>query len=146
MRNVVRNVALLAVVASCTAAACSSDTPPATDDQYCSAVNANLAELNAPAIVDDASVKETAALYRTMTSVAPLAVQKEWATMTSNVEVASTVDPTDPASVQKVADMARSSQQAASAITDYTARLCGVTVGVPTTTLPPVVETGGGTP
>jgi multiple sugar transport system substrate-binding protein/raffinose/stachyose/melibiose transport system substrate-binding protein len=48
--------------------------------------------------------------------------------------------------VQKVADMTRSSQQAASAITDYTSKLCGVTLGVPTTTLPPVVETAGGTP
>ena len=57
--------------------------------------------------------------------------------MTSNVEAAATVDPTDPASVQQIADMARSSQQAASAISDYTSKLCGVTLGVPTTTLPP---------
>ena len=58
-----------------------------------------------------AGIEATSKLYRSITSIAPLAVQKEWETMTSNVEAAATVDPTDPASVQKVADMTRSSQQ-----------------------------------
>ena len=146
MRNAVRNVVSLAVVACGAVAACSSDTPPATDGQYCAAVSASLDQLNAPAIADDAAIAETSRLYHSITSIAPLAVQKEWATMSSNVDTAATVDPTDPASVQKVADMARSSQNAASAISDYTSKLCGVTLGVPTTTLPPVVETAGGTP
>jgi hypothetical protein len=137
---------LLAVVAGCAASSCSSDAPPATDGQYCAAVSANLQQLNAPAIADDGAVADTSKLYHSITSLAPLAVQKEWATMTSNIEAAAAVDPNDPASVQKVADMTRSSQQAASAITDYTTKLCGVTLGTPTTTLPPVVETGGGTP
>ena len=146
MRNVVRNVGLIAVVAGSAVTACSSDTPPATDGQYCAAISASLEHLNAPAIADDAAVGDTTKLYRSITSIAPLAVQKEWETMTSNVEAAAVVDPADPASVQKVADMARSSQHAASAISDYTSKLCGVTLGVPTTTLPPVVETNGGTP
>ena len=146
MRNVVRNVGLIAVVAGSAVTACSSDTPPATDGQYCAAISASLEQLNAPAIADDAAVGDTTKLYRSITSIAPLAVQKEWETMTSNVEAAAVVDPADPASVQKVADMARSSQHAASAISDYTSKLCGVTLGVPTTTLPPVVETNGGTP
>ncbi len=141
-----RNVGLLAavtlcVVTSCVVTACSSETPPSTDGKYCATVSASLAQLNAPAIVDNAGIEATAGLYRSITSIAPLAVQKEWETMTSTVEVAATVDPNDPASVQKVADMARSSQNAASAISDYTSKLCGVTLGVPTTTLPPVVET-----
>ncbi len=141
-----QNVVLLAVVACSGVAACSSDAPPATDGQYCAAVSASLDQLNAPAIADDAAVADTSRLYRSITSIAPLAVQKEWETMTSNVEAAAAVDPSDPASVQKVADMARSSQHAASAISDYTSTLCGVTLGVPTTTVPPVVETAGGTP
>ena len=136
----------VAAVACCGLTACGSDTPPATDGQYCTAVSASLDQLNAPGIADPAAVDATAELYRSITSIAPLAVQKEWATMTSNVEAAATVDATDPASVQKVADMTRSSQQAAFAITDYTLKVCGVTLGVPTTTLPPVVVTGGGTP
>jgi hypothetical protein len=141
----VRNVVLLAAITCCGVAACSSDAPPATDGQYCATVSASLEQLNAPAIADSAGIDETSKLYRSITLIAPLAVQKEWETMTSNVEVAATVDPNNPESVQKVADMARSSQRAAESITDYTLKLCGVSVGVPTTTIPPVpvTETGG---
>jgi hypothetical protein len=146
VRNVVRNVVVLAVMTCCAVTSCSDDTPPSTDGQYCATVSASLEQLNAPAIADDAGIEETSKLYRSITSIAPLAVQKEWETMTSNVEAAAAVDPNDPASVQRIADMARSSQHAASAITDYTSKLCGVTLGIPTTTLPPVVQTGGGTP
>jgi hypothetical protein len=136
----VRNVVTLAAVICCAVTACSSDTPPATDGQYCATVSASLAQLTAPAIVDSAGIETTSGLYRSITSIAPLAIQKEWETMTSNIDVAATVDPSDPASVQKVADMARSSQNAAFAISDYTSKLCGVTLGLPTTTVPPVVE------
>ena len=137
---------LAAAVTCCAVTACASDAPPATDSQYCATVSASLEQLTAPAIADTAAVEATSKLYRSITSIAPLAVQKEWETMTSNVEAAAAVDPNDPTSAQKVADMARSSQHAASAIIDYTSKLCGVTLGVTTTTVPPVVETGGGTP
>jgi len=133
----VRLVVLLASASLFSIAACSSDPPASTNGQYCATVSANLEQINAPAIVDASDVDATANLYRTITSVAPLAVQKEWQTMTSNVEAAAAVDPADPASVQRVADMTRSSQQAAFAIADYTSKLCGVTIGTPTTTLPP---------
>ena len=135
-----RTVVLIAV-AACAVAACASDDPPATDGQYCATVSASLDQLNAPAIADSAGIDQTAQLYRTITSIAPLAVQKEWQTMTSNVEAAATVDPNDPASVQRVADMARSSQHAAASISDYTSKVCGLTIGTPTTTVAIVVET-----
>jgi hypothetical protein len=137
---------LAAAVSCCVVTACASDAPPATDGQYCATVSASLDQLTAPAIADTVGVEATSKLYRSITSIAPLAVQKEWETMTSNVEAAATVDPNDPASAQKVADMARSSQHAASAIIDYTSKVCGVALAAATTTVPPVVETGGGTP
>ena len=137
---------LAAAVTCCAVTACASDAPPATDGQYCATVSASLEQLTSSAIADTAGVEATSKLYRSITSIAPLAVQKEWETMTSNVEAAAAADPNDPTSAQKVADMARSSQHAASAIIDYTSKLCGVTLGVTTTTVPPVVETGGGTP
>ena len=143
MRNAVRNAVVLAVVTCGAIASCSKGTPPSTDGQYCATVSASLEQLNAPAIADEAGIEATSKLYRSITSIAPLAVQKEWETMTSNVEAAASVDPNDPASVQKIADMARSSQHAASSITDYTSKLCGVSLGIPTTTLPPVAPTGG---
>ena len=137
---------IAAAVTCCAVTGCSSGAPAATDGQYCATVSASLQQLAAPAIVDTAGVQATSKLYRSITSIAPLAVQKEWETMTSNVEAAARVDPNDPTSAQKVADMARSSQHAASAIIDYTSKLCGLTLGVTTTTVPPVVVTGGGTP
>lgn len=94
----------------------------------------NLDRLNTPAIADAAAIESTAELYRSITSIAPLAVQEEWRTMTSTVEAAAAVDPNDPASVQSVTDMARSSQHAASAISDYTTKICGVTIVTATTT------------
>ena len=128
-----RNVVLLAALACGAIAACSSDTPPATDGQYCATVSANLDQLNAPSIVDPAGIDATSKLYRSVTSVAPLAVQKEWETMTSVLAAAATADATDPAAVQKIADMTRSSQHAATAIADYTSKVCGVTLATPTT-------------
>jgi hypothetical protein len=37
--------------------------------------------------------------------------------------------------------MARSSQHAATSISDYTAKVCGLTIGTPTTTVPAVAAT-----
>jgi hypothetical protein len=132
---------VIALVACC-AAACSSDPPPTAGD-YCAVVSKNVDALNAPSIGDAAAIQSTTELYHSITSVAPLAVKREWETMTSTVEAAAAVDPNDPAAVQKVADMARSSEHAAAAIADYTTKVCGVTLAAPTTTLalPPTTMT-----
>lgn len=128
-----RRVVTVLVCAITPLAACSSESP-ATAGDYCHMVSQNLQQLNAPAIGDPTSVDATSKLYREITNAAPLAVQKEWQTMTSLVETAATVDPNNAASVQQVADMARQSQHAASTISDYTTRVCGVTIVTPTTT------------
>lgn len=136
---------MLTAALSCAAGACASDTPAATGGRYCETVGAHLAELNTPAIVDSTGITATADLYRSITSIAPLAVQKEWQTMTANVETAATVNAGDPASVQRVADAARASQHAATAIADYTSKVCGLTIGTPTTpapTVPPTASAG----
>ena len=135
-----RIVALLAVAGCCALTGCAGKAP-ATAGDYCAMVTTNLTQLNAPAIVDAAGIQTTSDLYRSITSVAPLAVQKEWETMTSNIGAASTVDPNDPASVQRLTDMVRSSQHAASTISDYTTKICGVTIVTPTTTIPEIVST-----
>jgi hypothetical protein len=139
----VRIGVMLVAATCCAVAACSGEAPQATNGQYCATVSASLEQLNAPAIVDAAGIEATSKLYRSITSIAPLAVRKEWETMTSNVEAAATVDPKDPASVQQLADTARSAQHAATAISDYTSKVCGVAIGTVPTTLPVVVETTG---
>jgi len=140
VRNVVAIAALVVGVtaASGAIAACSSNAPAATDARYCAAISANLDQLNAPSIVDPAGIEATSKLYVSITSVAPLAVQKEWETMTSVLAAAATTDAKDPAAVQKIADLARSSQHAATAIADYTSKVCGVRLATPTTTLPAI--------
>lgn len=143
MRRVVMALSGVAAIAAFTA--CSSEAP-ATAGDYCHLVSQNLQQLNAPTIGDPAGIDTTAKLYRDITAAAPLAVQKEWQTMTSLVETAGTVDPNNPASVQQVADMARQSQQAASTISDYTTRVCGVTIVTPTTTTIAPTTTSTSTP
>ncbi|HEY7628425.1 MAG TPA: hypothetical protein VH761_15235, partial [Ilumatobacteraceae bacterium] len=128
-----RLLVMVALAGASAVTACSGD-PPKTAGDYCQTISANLDRLNAPAIADTTAIESTAELYRSITSIAPLAVQEEWRTMTSTVEAAAAVDPNDPASVQSVTDMARQSQHAASAISDYTTRICGVTIVTPTTT------------
>jgi hypothetical protein len=135
-------IVVIAVALTCAAAACSSDTPAATGGAYCAAISADLAQLNAPAIADAAGIEATATLYNSIAALAPLAVQKEWKVMSASVETASSVDPADAASVQRAADTARASQNSATAIVDYTSKVCGITIGIPTSTaLPPVDAT-----
>jgi hypothetical protein len=125
----VRNLVICVVLSSSAFAACGSDAPLATNGQYCASITKNLAQLRDPGIAESAAVDATIELYRSITAVAPLAVRKEWEVLVASVETAATVDPNDPASTQRVADTARSSQNAATAIADYTKKLCGVAPG-----------------
>ena len=114
------------------AGACSSAGTARTEGGYCAAVQANLAELNAPGISVPGDVSRTVALYATMAKAAPLAVEKEWDILSLAYQTAATVVPSDPASMQKAADTIRSAQQSANAVADYTRRLCQVDIGSPT--------------
>ena len=49
--------------------------------------------------------------------------------MVVNVETAATVDPSDPASMQLVADTARKSETAANRVIAYTQQKCGALIG-----------------
>lgn len=113
-------------------AACSSGGAGRTDSGYCAAVQANLAELNSPGISVPGDVSRTVELYTTMAKAAPLAVEKEWDILSIAYATAATVVPGDPASLQKAADTIRSAQQSATAVADYTRRLCQVDLGAPT--------------
>jgi hypothetical protein len=137
----VRNVVACLVLIPCSLVACGSDTPVATDQQYCATIKTNIAELSAPKIAVTADVAATTKLYRSIAAVAPLAVNKEWATLLASVETAATLDPNDPESQQRVADTARASQNAATSIADYTTKLCGVTIGAPPASPPPAPPT-----
>lgn len=119
------------------------------EGRYCTAVGDHAAALLAPALATSDDVEQVLTLYRDIASVAPLAVAEEWDAVTAALETASTVDPADPASVQRVADSARATQQAIDRVVVYTRDKCGVTLGqplntVPIVTLPPDTTPGGG--
>lgn len=117
------------------------------EGRYCTKVGDHAAALLAPALAGPDDVDDVLALYRDIASVAPLAVAPEWQAVTGALETASTVDPADPASVQRVADTARATQQAVDRVIVYTRDKCGVTLGQPLNTVPEVTlppDTAGG--
>lgn len=121
--------------------ACSDDGVQRTEANYCAEVAAHTADLNSPALSTDDDVDRVLSSWRSVAGAAPLAIEPEWATMVANIETAVTVDPADPASMQRVADTARASEQAANRVIVYTQDTCGVLIGnvTPTaTTVAPV--------
>jgi hypothetical protein len=130
-------------------AGCSSAANARTDENYCATVNRKLAELNGPSIATSADVTRTVELYRSIAKVAPLAVEQEWDVLTLAYETASTVVPGDQTSMQKAADTIRASQKSATAVAQYTQRLCNATIGAPivaTTLLSGTTTTGPDAP
>ena len=110
-------------------AGCGGDDVERTEANYCSRVSAHASDLNSPALATDADVDRVVGSWRSVAAAAPLAIEPEWATMVVNVETAATVDPNDPASMQRVADTARASEQAANRVIVYTQQTCGVLIG-----------------
>lgn len=109
--------------------ACSDDPAQRTEENYCKTVSEHLTDLNAPVINTQDDIDRVVAAWRNVAATAPLAVQDEWSAMVDNVETASTVDPADAASVQRVADQARRTEPAANKVILYTQTTCGITIG-----------------
>ena len=95
-----RSVALLLAVAVL-GAACSGGDAAGDAERFCGEVQANTAKLvTAPASADeiDGYLDE----YRRIGELAPLAIEPHWQALVLNYETASTVEPEDPESVQRV--------------------------------------------
>ena len=112
-------------------AACGGDAAQRTEANYCTVVGEHLVDLSQPTISTPADVKRVLNAWKAVSATAPLAVQPEWEAVIRSMETAATVDPNDPASVQKVADTARSSEQAANRVLNYTMERCGAQIGTP---------------
>ncbi len=109
--------------------ACGSDPEARSEGRYCTEVGDHLNALNSPALTTSAQVDATMQEWRTVARSAPLAIEKEWTIMLASMETASTVDPADPASMQKVADTARASEPYANRVIEYTYSLCQAVIG-----------------
>jgi len=125
--------AMLALAVSVTA--CGDDLQQRSESNYCAQVNAHLADLNSPVLAVPADIDRVIEAWRSVARSAPLAVEAEWTTMVNNLETASTVDPNDPASMQRVADTARRSEPAANLVITYTQQKCSAVIasGAPAT-------------
>ena len=110
-------------------AGCSDDATQRTEANYCARIAEHTADLNSPALSTDTDVSRVLTAWRSVAAAAPLAIEPEWATMVANIETAATVDPGDPASMQRVADTARASEQAANRVIAYTRDTCGILIG-----------------
>lgn len=123
-----RALALLALTLGAVNA-CDNDADQRSEANYCTQVGNHLTELNSPTIADDGDIDSVLEAWRAVSQSAPLAVQAEWDTMVTNLETAITVDPSDPASMQLVADTARKSEPAANRVISYTQQRCGALIG-----------------
>jgi hypothetical protein len=109
--------------------ACGSDTDARSEANYCTQVGNHLADLGSTDITDGADVDRVVRAWRAVAGSAPLAIEAEWDTMLANLETAITVDPTDQASMQRVADTARASEPAANRVIAYTQQRCNALIG-----------------
>ena len=124
-----RIIALAAAGLPLCLVACGDDVDQRSEARYCTLVGNHLSDLNSPAITQDADIDRVLGSWRSVAESAPLAIEAEWDAMVANLETAVTVDPNDPASMQKVADTARSSEPAANRVIAYTQQKCGAVIG-----------------
>lgn len=129
--------------------ACGADDRSA--GRFCAELAEALPSLNGPVALpsDVEAVVET---YERLDGITPITIEREWHQLTELVQTAATVEPDDPASVQRVADAAYATERSARALASWVAQTCGLelpaVIGVegttPTaTTLAPTPDTGG---
>ena len=109
-----------------------------TDERYCATVSQHLAELNSPNIADAGRHRRDGRAVPLDHQVAPLAVEQEWDVLTIASRLRRRSFPAIRRRCRQAADTIRASQKSASAITEYTQRLCNAQIGpaiVPTTLL-----------
>jgi hypothetical protein len=127
--TVARIIALSAGALPLWLVACENDPDQRSEANYCTQVGNHLSDLNAPTIADVADSERVLRSWRAVADSAPLAIEAEWTTMVGNLEMAITVVPNDPASMQKMADAARVSEPAADRVISYTQQRCGAVIG-----------------
>lgn len=113
--------ALLGVLAGCGGGAGDAE-------QFCGDVSANVEAMLTPP--DSAGeIDDFVGLYRRLGETAPLAIDEEWAALVLNYETASTVEPGDPESVQRVVTHALRTEEAALRVREWLLANCEVDLG-----------------
>ena len=123
-------------------AGCGDDGPAGTA-KFCGEVQEqSTALLTAPTTIGE--IAPYLDLYKRLERDAPLAIQPHWQALVLNIETASTVDPTDQASVQRSLARAYQTEESALAVHDFLLASCNVDLGPVATIVAhgPVAPTG----
>ena len=116
---------VLACAALTVLASCGGQARTATN--FCRQLQQELPGIAMPAATSH-EVADLVDSYGRLLDVAPLAVQDDWAALTGLVKAAAEVDAADPASVQKVADLAYATQKHATNAATWVLANCGVDI------------------
>ena len=105
--------------------------------EFCADIREHRDAILAPPPTAD-EIDDFVELHREIGSVAPLAIEQEWGDLVVNYETASTVDPGDPESVQRVVETAVRTEESVTAVQQWVATNCDVDLGpVATVQAPP---------
>lgn len=128
-----RNVLMVAALAATVLASCASER---TGTAFCR----QLAE-EIPAIADPITTKTQARdivdRYERLRKVAPLSIEKDLATLTDLLRLASRVDTQEPKDVQDLADASYAAKQASLNVREWVKSTCAVDISTGSTIVPP---------
>jgi hypothetical protein len=120
-------------------AACGGS-PERSSSRFCSELDRQLPGLEGPTATQ-ADQDALLARYEELDEITPLAVEDDWRQLTELVRTAVTVVPSDPESVQRLADESYATERAYRRIHDWASANCGLTLplpgGIETTTVAP---------
>jgi hypothetical protein len=139
-RDIVGAVVIGVVVAGAALTACGGD-QPGDAERFCGEVQANTEAIVNPTLDHPEDLEATVELYRDIGAVAPLAIEPQWEALVLNLETASTVDPSDPDSLQRVYARAYATEREAVAVRDWLLDHCQIDLGPVATIVPPAPTT-----
>lgn len=119
------------VLAGCNRASDAGDTAA-----FCADVEPNVEMIARPVIDSPQAIQAVIDLHRQLGDEAPLSIEADWTALVTNYETAATVNPNDPASVQRMYAQAYATEEAATSVHTWLAEHCGLDLGPITTIVP----------
>ncbi len=104
--------------------------------EFCADIRTHREAILAPPPTAD-EIDDFVELHRDIGGAAPLAIEQEWGDLVVNYETASTVEPGDPESVQRVVETAVRTEESVTAVQQWVAANCEVELGPVATIQPP---------
>lgn len=104
--------------------------------EFCADIRTHREAILAPPPNAD-EIDDFVELHRDIGGAAPLAIEQEWGDLVVNYETASTVEPGDPESVQRVVETAVRTEESVTAVQQWVAVNCEVELGPVATIQPP---------